>query len=144
MRAQARTDHLPWATYTDPEIAQVGLTQSEAEAKFADRVEVIRVKFDQIDRAVATGKTTGLIKAMVVKGRPVGISVVGEQAGELVAFWSLVIANRMKMGQIAAMVAPYPTLSEINKRVAGAYFTPRLFDSNRVKRFVRAVQRFLP
>ena len=102
------------------------------------------MRFDQIDRALATGKTTGLIKAMVVKGRAVGVSVVGDGAGELVAFWSLAIAQGLKMSQIASQVAPYPTISEINKRVAGAYFTPRLFDSKRVKTIVRAVQRWLP
>jgi len=142
--AKASQAHLPWATYTDPEIGQVGLTEAQARKKFGAKLEVIRVAFSQIDRAIATGKTTGLIKAMVVKGRPVGVSVVGAQAGDLVGFWSLAIANKMKMSQIAAMVAPYPTLSEINKRVAGAYFSPRLFDSNRVKTIVRAVQRWLP
>ena len=142
--AKARTDHLPWATYTDPEIGQVGMTEAEARARHGDAVEVIRVRFDQIDRALATGKTTGLIKAMVVKGRAVGVSVVGDGAGELVAFWSLAIAQGLKMSQIASQVAPYPTISEINKRVAGAYFTPRLFDSKRVKTIVRAVQRWLP
>ena len=142
--AKAKTDHLPWATYTDPEIGQVGMTEAEARAQHGDAVEVIRVNYSQIDRAIATGQTTGLIKVMVLKGRPIGASMVGAQAGEMIGFWSLAIANNMKMSQIAAMVAPYPTLSEINKRVAGAYYTPRLFDSSRVKTIVRAVQRFLP
>ena len=86
----------------------------------------------------------GFIKVMVVKGRPVGATIVGHQAGELIATWSLAIANRLKMGQIAGMVAPYPTIAELSKRVAGAYFTPRLFESDRVKRVVRFVQKWLP
>ncbi len=81
---------------------------------------------------------------MVVKGRPVGVSIAGEQAGELINLWSLVIANGMKMSQVAAMVSPYPTVGEINKRVAGAYFSPRLFESPTVKRVVQFVQRWLP
>jgi hypothetical protein len=81
---------------------------------------------------------------MVVKGRPVGASIVGAQAGELIGLWALAIANNLKMGAVAAMVAPYPTLGEVNKRVAGAYFTPRLFDSPMVKRVVGFVQRWLP
>ena len=81
---------------------------------------------------------------MVVKGRPIGASIVGYQAGELINLWALALANNMKMSQIAAMVAPYPTIGEVNKRAAGAYFTPRLFDSHTVKRVVGFVQRFIP
>jgi hypothetical protein len=74
----------------------------------------------------------------------VGATIAGPQAGELISTWSLAIANGMKMSQIAAMVAPYPTISELNKRVAGAYFSPRLFENSAVKRVVRLVQRWLP
>ena len=81
---------------------------------------------------------------MVVRGRPVGATIVGHQAGELIALWSLAIANNLKMSAVAGMVAPYPTIAEINKRAAGAYFSPRLFDNPTVKRVVRAVQRWLP
>ncbi|MGR3661245.1 MAG: dihydrolipoyl dehydrogenase family protein [Paracoccaceae bacterium] len=142
--SNTRTDHIPWATYTDPELAQVGLTEAQARAQYDGELEVIRVEFSDIDRAIATGQTTGLIKVMVVKGRPVGASIVGSQAGELVSFWALVLANKLKMKAIANMVAPYPTISEINKRVAGAYFSPRLFDSPMVKRVVGFVQKVLP
>ena len=81
---------------------------------------------------------------MVVRGRPVGVSIAGYQAGELINLWALVIANRLKMSAVAAMVSPYPTVGEINKRVAGAYFSPQLFDSAKVKRVVGLVQRWLP
>ncbi len=143
--SKARTDHIPWVTYTDPELAQVGLTEEEANKKFGSfQVEVVRFEYSENDRAIAEGKTTGLIKVMVVKGRPVGASIVGAHAGELIGVWVLSIANKMKMSQIAAMVAPYPTLGEINKRAAGAYFSPRLFDNPRVKQVVGFVQRWLP
>jgi len=142
--SKTRSDHIPWATYTDPELAQVGLTEAQARKKYDGALEVIRVEFAHNDRAIATAQTTGLIKVMVVKGRAVGASMVGAQAGELVSFWALVLANKMKMSAVAAMVAPYPTISEINKRVAGAYFSPRLFDSPMVKRIVGFVQKALP
>jgi pyruvate/2-oxoglutarate dehydrogenase complex dihydrolipoamide dehydrogenase (E3) component len=142
--AKARTDHIPWATYTDPELAHVGLTEAEARHKFGASVEVVRAEFHHNDRALAEGKTTGLVKVMVVKGRPVGASIVGPQAGELIGTWAMAIANRLKMTAIANAVLPYPTLGEINKRAAGAYFSPRLFDSPLVKRVVRIVQRFVP
>ena len=142
--SKAKTNHIPWATYTDPELAQVGLTEAEAQKMHGDKVEVVRFPYHHNDRAIAERKTKGLIKVMVVKGRPVGASIVGYQAGELINLWALALANGMKMSQIAAMVAPYPTIGEINKRAAGAYFSPRLFESDMVKRVVGFVQRYLP
>jgi hypothetical protein len=81
---------------------------------------------------------------MIVKGRPVGVTIAGPDAGELIGFWALAFANKLKMGQIAGMVAAYPTLVEVNKRAAGAYFTPRLFENAKVKTVVKLVQKFLP
>ena len=140
--SKATTAHIPWATYTDPEIAQVGLTEAQAREKFGTKLDVARFEFAENDRARAELTTTGLIKVMVVKGRPVGASIVGAQAGELISVWSLAIANKLKMAAVAAMVAPYPTIGEVNKRVAGAYFSPRLFDNPWVRRVVGLVQRF--
>ncbi len=139
-----RTDHIPWATYTDPELAQVGLTEAQARAKYGAGLQVISYDFKHNDRAIANGNRTGRIKVMVVKGRPVGASILGAQAGELIGLWAMAIANRMKMSAIAATVLPYPTLGEVNKRVAGAYFSPKLFESRMVKSVVGLVQRFLP
>jgi len=140
--SKSSTAHIPWATYTDPEIAQVGLTEAQARETYGAALEVVRFQFAENDRARAELATDGLIKVMVVKGRPVGASIVGTQAGELISLWSLAIANKLKMGAVAAMVAPYPTIGEINKRVAGAYFSPRLFENNWVKRIVGLVQKF--
>lgn len=143
--AKARTDHIPWVTYTDPELAQVGLTEEAAKkAHGARAVDVARFDYSGNDRAIAEGKTTGFIKVMVVKGRPVGATIVGAQAGELIGMWALAIANRLKMSAVAGMVAPYPTLGELGKRAAGAYFSPKLFDNPRVKQVVGFVQRYLP
>lgn len=142
--SKATSAHLPWATYTDPELAQVGLTEAQAREQHGDRMEVARFDYSHNDRAIAERRTPGFIKVMVHRGRPVGASIVGHQAGELVSLWSLAIANRLKMSQVSAMVAPYPTISELNKRVAGAYFSPRLFDNQMVKRLVGAVQRWSP
>jgi len=142
--AKAKTAHIPWATYTDPELAQVGMTEAEARKAHGARLEVVRFPYHENDRAIAEGKTAGFIKVMVVRGRPVGASIVGAQAGELIGLWALVIANNMKMSAIANMVAPYPTLTEVSKRAAGAYFSPRLFDNPKVKRLVGLVQRWIP
>lgn len=142
--SKQRTDHIPWATYTDPELAQVGLTEAQAKKKHAVGLEVVRFEYHHNDRAIAERKTKGLIKVMVVKGRPVGASIAGHLAGELIGMWAMAIANKQKMTAIANTVLPYPTISEINKRAAGAYFSPRLFESDKVKKVVGLVQRWLP
>ena len=142
--ARERTDHIPWATYTDPELAHVGLTEAKAREVHGGNLDVVRFGYNHNDRAIAERKTAGLIKVMVVRGRPVGASIVGAQAGELISLWAFVLANRLRMKHVSAMVVPYPTLSEINKRVAGAYFSPKLFDSTMIKRIVGLVQRWLP
>jgi hypothetical protein len=81
---------------------------------------------------------------MVVKGRTVGAGIAGAQAGELIGLWALALYSGLKMSAIAGMVAPYPTLGEVSKRAAGAYFSPKLFDSPMVKRVVGFVQHYLP
>jgi pyruvate/2-oxoglutarate dehydrogenase complex dihydrolipoamide dehydrogenase (E3) component len=143
--SKARTDHIPWVTYTDPELAQIGPTEAEAiKMHGAGAIKTVRFEYSGNDRAIATGKTDGFIKVMVFNKRPIGVTIVGENAGDLINTWALAIANKMKMGAVAAMVAPYPTLGEINKRAAGAYFTPTLFENPTVKKVVGFVQRYLP
>jgi len=142
--AKARTDHIPHVTYTDPELAHVGLSEADARKQFGANLSVHKVGYDQIDRAQAEGATTGFLKLMVAHGRPVGCTIVGRQAGELIAPYALAIANKMKLSAIANTVLPYPTLAEIGKRDAGAYFSGKLFDNPNVKRVVRLVQKWLP
>lgn len=142
--AKTKTAHIPWATYTQPELSQVGLTEAQAREQHGEKLEVARFHYSHNDRAIAERETKGLIKVMVVKGRPVGASIAGHQAGELISLWSMAIANNLKMSAVSNMIAPYPTIAELNKRVAGAYFTPRLFENETVKKVVRFVQRWLP
>jgi pyruvate/2-oxoglutarate dehydrogenase complex dihydrolipoamide dehydrogenase (E3) component len=142
--AKARHDHIPHVTFTDPELAQIGLTEAQARAKYGAQVSVHRVNFDQIDRAQAEGRIAGFTKLMAVGGRPVGVTIVGTQAGEVIAPFAIAMANNLKLSAISATVLPYPTLAEIGKRAAGAYFSPKLFDNPMVKRVVRTVQALLP
>ena len=142
--AKAKTAHLPWATYTDPELAQVGLTQAQALSRYGEKLSIVRFDFAGSDRAITDSKIMGLIKVMVVKGRPVGASIAGAGAGDLIGLWSMAMANNLKMSAIASTVLPYPSMGEVNKRVVSTYFSPMLFDNIMVKRFVRLVQRFLP
>ena len=142
--SRAKTAHIPWVTYTDPELAQVGLTEAQAIAAHGPGVTVTKFEFQHNDRAQTMRQTAGLIKVMVLKGRPIGASIAGPHAGDLIGLWALAISANLKMSAIAGMVAPYPTLGEISKRAAGAYFSPQLFANPTVKWAVRLVQRWLP
>ena len=138
--SKAREDHIPWVTYADPELAHVGLTEAHAREKHGSKVEVVRFGYDENDRAIAERAAEGSIKVVVHKGRPIGATIVGKDAGNLIGVWALALSAGLKMSQVAGMVAPYPTLGEVSKRAAGAYFAPRLFESATVKRAVRLVQ----
>ena len=137
-----RTDLIPWVTYTDPEVAHVGQTEAQARAEHGDVVETARFDFAENDRARAELKTTGFAKAVIGRrGRIMGCSIVGASAGELIQPWALAISKGMKIGDMAGHVAAYPTLGEVAKRTAGAYYAPRLFESGRVKWIVRLLAR---
>ena len=142
--ARVRGDHIPWVTYTDPELAQIGPTEAEARTRHGAALSVVRADFQHNDRAVTEAREAGFVKVMVLKGRPIGVTVVGHGAGELIGLWSLAISQRLKLSAVAGMVAPYPTYGEASRRAAGAYFSPKLFDSPMVKRVVRLVQAWLP
>jgi pyruvate/2-oxoglutarate dehydrogenase complex dihydrolipoamide dehydrogenase (E3) component len=128
---------LPWVTYTDPELAHVGLTEVEARGRLGGAVRILRADFAENDRAQTDGYTLGFIKVAVSKrGDILGATIVGPQAGELIVPWVLALGGKLKIRDMASMIAPYPTLSEISKRAAGSYFAPALF-SNQTRRFVR-------
>ena len=114
-----RTDIIPWVTYTDPELAHVGLNETEARKLYGDAIKVLRWHFAENDRAQAEAKTKGLIKVIVnKKGRILGASIVGPQAGDLIAPWVLAITQKLKISAFANVVLPYPTFSEVGKRAA--------------------------
>ncbi len=142
--SKAKTAHIPWATYSDPGLAQVGLTETQAREAHGDALKVIRMAFDDNDRAIAERRDHGFLKLMAVRGRPVGATIVGASAGDLIGVWAIAIASGTKLSKIAGAVLPYPTLGEINKRAAGNYFSASLFDNDWVKTAVRTVQRWVP
>lgn len=142
--SKARTDHMPRVTFSDPELAHIGMNEAELLEHLPNKTEVIRFNFEQNDRALAERATNGMVKLMLHKGRIKGVSIVGPQAGELINFWAFVLANNIKPSKITNMISPYPTLSEVNKRVVGAYFSPKLFDNTLIKRVVRTVQKWVP
>jgi pyruvate/2-oxoglutarate dehydrogenase complex dihydrolipoamide dehydrogenase (E3) component len=127
---------LPWCTYTDPELAQVGLSEAAAKERYG-KVVVTRWPVHDNDRAQAERVSRGFIKVVTVKGaRIVGATIVAPNAGDLILPWVVAIGQKLTMSTMAGIVAPYPTIGEISKRVAGAYYTPTLF-SARTKLLVR-------
>lgn len=139
--SRIETHAVPWVTYTALELAQVGPTEVEARRDGAD-IRVLRWPFADNDRARAEGDIDGLVKAVVTsRGRIIGAGIVGPRAGELIQTWVLAIAEGLKIGAVAKMIAPYPTLGEANKRAAGSFFTPALF-GERTRRLVRFLRRF--
>lgn len=113
---------IPWVTFTDPELAHVGLTE-EAARRELGRLRVYRWPYHENDRAQAERATRGFVKVVTdTKGRIKGASVVGQQAGELVQMWSLAVSQGLNIQAMTQWISPYPTLSEINKRAAFGYY----------------------
>jgi pyruvate/2-oxoglutarate dehydrogenase complex dihydrolipoamide dehydrogenase (E3) component len=116
---------IPRVTFTDPELAHVGLTEAEALA-LGHRIRILRWPYAENDRAQAERRTQGHIKLVTdLKGGILGASIVGANAGELIGLWALALSKRMNVREIADFVAPYPTMSEIGKRAAISYFVPQ-------------------
>lgn len=113
---------IPWVTYTDPELAHVGFTETQLKQKKI-RYTVVRASFQDNDRAYAERRVEGEIKILVSpKEHVLGASIIGIHAGELLYPWAMAIQNKLKVSAIKNVVAPFPTLSEINKRVATLYY----------------------
>jgi len=123
--AKASTDHIPWVTYTEPELANVGLPEDEARKRLG-AVNIYRWPYHENDRAQTERATEGFLKVVTDKrDRIVGAAIVGHQAGELIQMWSLAVQKRMKLSELTQWVAPYPTLGEINKRAALRYYAAK-------------------
>jgi pyruvate/2-oxoglutarate dehydrogenase complex dihydrolipoamide dehydrogenase (E3) component len=124
---------LPWCTYTDPELASIGM--NEKRAKVAGiKYSVWTEEFKDNDRSLAEGEEVGKLKMILdANEKPLGVQILGPQAGELLNEWVAILNGKVKLSTLASAVHPYPTLGEINKRVAGSYFTPKIF-SDRIKK----------
>ncbi|MBL8699796.1 MAG: FAD-dependent oxidoreductase [Alphaproteobacteria bacterium] len=139
--AKAAYAAAPWVTYSDPELANVGLTEAQARERHGD-VRVVRWPFHDNDRAQAERDTEGLVKAVATgRGRILGAAIVGAQAGELIQTWVLAMTKGLTLRDMTSMIAPYPTRGEASKRAAGAFFTGSLF-SDRTRWLVRLLARF--
>jgi pyruvate/2-oxoglutarate dehydrogenase complex dihydrolipoamide dehydrogenase (E3) component len=124
--------YLPWCTYTDPELASIGMNEKRAAAAGIS-YSVWTEEFRTNDRSLAEGEETGKIKLLLdEKEKPIGIQILGPSAGELISEWVAVMNGNVKLSSIASAIHPYPTLGEINKKVVGNFFSGKIF-SDKVK-----------
>jgi pyruvate/2-oxoglutarate dehydrogenase complex dihydrolipoamide dehydrogenase (E3) component len=127
---------LPWCTYTDPELASIGMNEKMAKAAGIEYA-VWAEEFKDNDRSLAEGDGIGKIKMLLdEKEKPIGIQISGSRAGDLVSEWVAVVNGKVKLSTLASAVHPYPTLGEINKRVAGTFLSSKIF-SEKVKKGLR-------
>ena len=127
---------LPWCTFTDPELASIGMNEKRAKAEGIEYDAWVE-EFKGNDRSLAEGEEVGKIKMILdKKGNPIGVQILGPRAGDLVGEWVAALNGGVKPRTLAAAVHPYPTLGEINKKVAGTYLSSRIF-SERIKKGLR-------
>lgn len=125
--------HMPWCTYTDPELASIGMNEQRA-GQAGIEYSVWTEDFSGNDRAQAEGKTTGKIKMLLnEKEKVIGVQIAGHRAGDLLGEWVAVLGGGVKLSTLVGSVHPYPTLAEINKRVAGTFLSTKIF-SERIKK----------
>jgi pyruvate/2-oxoglutarate dehydrogenase complex dihydrolipoamide dehydrogenase (E3) component len=139
--AKANDEAVPWVTFTDPELAHVGLNETQARERHKV-IRVLRWPYHENDRAQAERETHGHIKVVTAKnGRILGCTIVGAHAGELITTWTLALSQGLNIRAMTGIVVPYPTLSEIGKRAAITYFSTSL-TSPRVRRLIGFLRRF--
>ncbi len=138
LRLPRKADYtkVAWCTYTDPEVASVGLNEERAKAAGV-AYRILETPFREVDRALAEGETDGKIKVLVTpSGRVLGCQIAGCHAGELIHEWVAAVNGNVKLSALAGAMHVYPTLAEISRKAAGAYFSEKLF-SDRTRRILR-------
>lgn len=121
---------IPWCTYTQPEIAHVGLYEPEAREKYGDAIQTFSQPLASMDRNIVDEKTTGFVKVHAHRGRIVGATIVADNAGDLISEITVAMQAGMKLGTLSTVIHPYPTVAEAIQRLGDAYnktrFTPFL------------------
>lgn len=138
---KVKADAIPWVTYTDPELAQIGLTEAAARQKFGD-IRVMKAEFSHNDRSIAERTTAGFLKVVTSpKGKIFGATIVGQGAGELAGQWQFALNQGTPLRSLANVIFPYPTRAEISRRAAIAYFS-RSLGSPWLRALISLLRRF--
>jgi len=137
-RLPRKTDYrrLPWCTYTDPELASIGMNEGMA-SRAGIEYSVWTEEFEANDRSLAEGARDGKIKLILdAREKALGIQILGPRAGELLGEWVAALNGQVKLTTLASSIHPYPTLGEINKKVVSSYLSPKIF-SERIRKGLR-------
>lgn len=130
---RAAYTHMPWCTYTDPELASIGLNERAAREAGIEYT-AWEEPFERNDRSLAEGESRGKVKMLLdAREKPIGVQILGTHAGELLNEWVAVFNGGLKLTTLASAVHPYPTVGEISKRIAGNVLAPKIF-SDRVRK----------
>ena len=143
-RLPKKTDYrvVPWVTYTDPELARVGLSEQQAKEQ-GITATVLRFPFKDIDRALTEVETAGMVKLVVHKGRILGASILGPHAGELIHELVLAMKTGAKIADISATIHAYPTLAQIHRRAVNTWYGKKLFSPG-TRKLVKWLNRLFP
>lgn len=143
-RFPKKTDYrvVPWVTYSDPELARVGLTEEQAREQ-GMAVDIMRFSFSDIDRALAEVETAGEMKLVCRKGKILGATILGPHAGELIHEIVLAMQAGLKISDISATIHAYPTLAQISRRTVNTYYGEKLF-SQRTRKIVAWINKLIP
>ncbi|TCK17729.1 pyruvate/2-oxoglutarate dehydrogenase complex dihydrolipoamide dehydrogenase (E3) component [Thiogranum longum] len=143
-RVPKKTDYrvVPWVTYTDPELARVGMTEQQARDTGIEP-EVLRFPFQDIDRAITDRETAGLAKLVVHKKKILGASILGPHAGELIHEIALAMKTGANIGDISATIHAYPTLAQVHRRTVNTFYGKKLFSPG-TRRLVKWINRLVP
>jgi len=143
-RFPRKTDYrvVPWVTFTDPELARVGLTEPQARALGIEPT-VLRFAFKDVDRALTEVESCGFIKLIAHRGKILGASLLGPHAGELIPEIVLAMKTGASLGDISATIHAYPTLAQVHRRAVNTAFAPKLFSPG-ARRLVRWINRLMP
>ena len=132
---------MPRAVYTNPEIAEVGLTESEA-SQIYKGVRSLKWNFDENDRARAEREIEGLVKVVVSRrGKNLGAGIAGKNAGDLITPWTLAMQEELNISSMANLISAYPTRSEASKRAAVSFYSP-ILHGKATRRLVRFLSFF--
>lgn len=124
---KVNTQWMPWCTYTEPELASIGMNEKRARDAGISYT-VWTEHFRDNDRALAEGKGRGKLKMILdEKEHPIGVQILGPRAGDLLGEWAAILGGGIKLSSLAGIIHPYPSLAEITKRVAGSYISPKIF-----------------
>jgi pyruvate/2-oxoglutarate dehydrogenase complex dihydrolipoamide dehydrogenase (E3) component len=140
---RAVLDRVPWATFTDPEVAHAGMTEAQAREKFGDRVEVCSWSMERVDRALTEADTVGFIKLIHQRdGAILGVTIANERAGEMIHEWILALDQGLKINDIVKSIHIYPTYSIASQQIAFHIWVAQLLAGASGK-IIKALTRFM-